>query len=344
VLVQLHRTASSTLGVFLHHQCPPAITVNMFSEYASRFLQQSNARLSFHQQDNSRNPSRNPLDRRRMPASNSRYVQRPGMPTHPHHNPASSQSHFPFASRFSRQDPQAPLFYSATDDFQEEDEEDEHEREVADFYALQRSRQHFGPSNLTESSELEDDGMEKLEDLQMGQNHDRDTSLPRGRIGAPFRPSSRAASLPDSEASRPSSKGKGRLVEVNLNSTIHEEPPESLANLSPSIDPDEPPAPFEPFRTGLKASRLSSFMPLETDEDTQMQHPRPSSPDRESVPPTVVLPEHMEPPKPCVLGLIIHNLYMHHVRRFCRCVVPDVRAVERDTAWRHCVLGSERKH
>ncbi|KAK4631486.1 Choline transporter-like protein ctl1 [Fulvia fulva] len=269
----------------------------MFSEYASRFLQQSNARLSLNQ-DDQRNRSRNPLDRRRQPMSNSRYVQRPGMPNHPYHQgPSASQSRFPFASRLSRQDPQAPLFFSATDDFEEEDANDQHEREVNDMYALQRSRQRFGPSNLTESSELEDDGVDGLEETQRGQNRNREHSMPRGRIGAPYPPSSRAGSMPESEMSRPSSKGKGRLVDVNLNSTIHEEPPESLANLSPSIDPDSPPPAFRPFKQHVKSSRLSSFLPLETDEETNMLHPRPPSTDRaESVPPTVILPT-QEPPK-----------------------------------------------
>ncbi|EME85821.1 uncharacterized protein MYCFIDRAFT_130111, partial [Pseudocercospora fijiensis CIRAD86] len=197
--------------------------------YASRFLQQSNARLSFTQDDH-RSRSRNPLDRRRLPASHSRYVQRPGMTAHPYHNPAASQSRFPFASRLSRQEHQAPLFHSAMDDFEEQDAGEEYEREVADMHALQRSRQHFGPSNLTESSELEDDGIEKLDDTQKGQNHDRDESLPRGRIRGP----PQAESAPDSE---PSSRGKGRLVDINLNSTIDEEPPESLAQLSPSEPP-----------------------------------------------------------------------------------------------------------
>ncbi|KXS97736.1 hypothetical protein AC579_3318 [Pseudocercospora musae] len=259
----------------------------MFSEYASRFLQQSNSRLTF-TQDDPRSQSRNPLDRRRTPASHSRYVQRPGMTTHPYpyHNPAASQSRFPFASRLSRPEPQAPLFHSAMDDFEEPDAGEEYEREVADMHALQRSRQHFGPSNLTESSELEDDGIEKLDEAQKGQNHDRDESLPRGRI----RGSSRAESAPDSE---PSSRGKGRLVDINLNSTIDEEPPESLAQLSPSVDLDDPPAPFYPFKSTTKASRLSSFMPLDTDDDT---NPRPISSDRESLLPTVILPA-QDPPK-----------------------------------------------
>ncbi|KAG9824848.1 hypothetical protein KCU98_g15965, partial [Aureobasidium melanogenum] len=52
----------------------------MFSEYASRFLAQSQSRLSFTQADPDAR-SRNPLDRRRQPASSSRYVQRTPMPT-----------------------------------------------------------------------------------------------------------------------------------------------------------------------------------------------------------------------------------------------------------------------
>ena len=186
---------------------------------ASRFLQQSNARLPFTQNDDRpRSQSRNQLDRRRE------YVQRRSMNPPPYNQQAAaSQSRFPFASRLSRQE-QAPLFHTATDDFHD-DEGDEHEREVADFYALQRSRQHFGPSNLTESSELEDDGVERADDTE-GQRHDRDESRQRGRAQASRQsPPYRDRSLPGSEASGPSSKGKGRLVDVNLASTINEEPP-----------------------------------------------------------------------------------------------------------------------
>ncbi|KAK3686708.1 hypothetical protein LTR37_019545 [Vermiconidia calcicola] len=274
----------------------------MFSEYASRFLQQSNARLSFsQQQQDDLQRSRNPLDRRRQqPASNSRYVQRPSghASMNPYH-PTTSQTRFPFASRLGGRragdDAQhAPLFYSTEDGFREEDEGDEHEREVADFYALQRSRQHFGPSHLTESSELSGDEGERLE----GQRHDRDESVrargrgvPRGMMGF------RDRSAPESEASAPSSKGKGRLVDVNLASTINEEPTESLANLASEIDPEDPPPPFQTFRPAqAKDARHSGFMPMETDSEANLAMPRPPSPDRESVPPTVILPS-QEPPK-----------------------------------------------
>ncbi|KAK0269656.1 hypothetical protein LTR91_017641 [Friedmanniomyces endolithicus] len=263
----------------------------MFSEYASRFLQQSNARLSFTQdRQPSRNPSRNPLDRRR-------YAQRPGMNPYSQ-QPSASQSRFPFASRIGRtSDPsQAPLFYSTAEDFPEDNEGEEHDRDVADAWALQRSRQHFGPSNLTESSELEDIGLEKV---AHGQNHDRDESpqAHRGRRHAPRIPVSRDGSVPESEVSTAtSSKGKGRLVDVNLASTIDEEPPDSVAALSATDDPDERPAPFQTFRTLAKDTRQSSFMPMETDEEANIAMPRPPSPDRDSIPPTVILPA-QEPPR-----------------------------------------------
>lgn len=206
----------------------------------------------------------------------------------PHHSrqpSTSSQSRFPFASRLSRPDPQAPLFYSAADDFPDEDEGDEHEREVADFYALQRSRQHFARSHLTESSEIEDNATTKADSthLLVGQKHDRYRE----------EEDNKRHGWPDSSPlSEPTSKG---MVDVNLHSVVgDDEPPASLANLSPSIDPDEPPAPFQTFRPS-KMARSSHFLPMETDEETRMAHPRPPSPDRESVPATVILPSE-EPP------------------------------------------------
>ncbi|EMC96791.1 hypothetical protein BAUCODRAFT_139552 [Baudoinia panamericana UAMH 10762] len=257
----------------------------MFSEYASRFLQQSNARLSFTQEQQQQRPtSRNPLDRRRQ------YAPRPSM-SNPY-QPSASQSRFPFASRLGRtNESQAPLFFSTTEDFPEEDDESEqHDRDVADAWALQRSRQHFGRSNLTESSELDDDGMEKVK--LAGQDHDRDE---RGRAPA-SRATSRTTSAPESVASSPpSSKGRGRLVDVNLASTIQEDPSESLVGDSP-VDVDEPPAPFQTFRSSAKDARQSYLMPMETDEEANIAMPRPPSPSGESVPPTIILPA-QEPPK-----------------------------------------------
>ena len=274
-----------------HLPLPPSLArvTDMLSPDASRFLQQSNARLPFTQQndDRSRSQSRNQLDRRRE------YVQRRSMNPPPYHQQAAaSQSRFPFASRLGRQE-QAPLFYSAAGEF-DEDEGDEHAKEVADYYALQRSRQHFGPSNLTESSE-EGDEVERDYGTE-GQRHDRDESRQRGRAQASRTSPYRDRSIPGSEASGPGSKGKGRLVDVNLASTINEEPPESLANVASEIDPEEPPPPFQIFRTPTKDGKQSTFMPMETDSETNMAMPRPPSPDRESVPPTVILPS-QEPPR-----------------------------------------------
>jgi hypothetical protein len=122
---------------------------------ASRFLAQSQSRLSIAQPDNS-SPSRNPSSRQ---PSTSRlgtrsFLQRPNMPN-PYQQSASQLSRFPFSSRTPAAP--APLFFSATDEFREEDDGEEHQREVADFYALQRSRRAFGPSHYTESSEGDDE-------------------------------------------------------------------------------------------------------------------------------------------------------------------------------------------
>ncbi|KAL3478018.1 hypothetical protein BJX99DRAFT_117400 [Aspergillus californicus] len=121
----------------------------MFSEYASRFLAQSQSRI-VPRPDEKRRRDR---DRSGQPVGSSRYLashaflQRKS--ADPYQPGASQFSNFAFGSRNLAQ--QAPLFLSATENFQEEDEETEHERELADFYALQRSRRHFGGSHLRDS-------------------------------------------------------------------------------------------------------------------------------------------------------------------------------------------------
>ncbi|OJJ44198.1 hypothetical protein ASPZODRAFT_145309 [Penicilliopsis zonata CBS 506.65] len=127
----------------------------MFSEYASRFLAQSQSRLALPSEEHFRSgqtrSNRGQGNFRNGPSRS--YFQR--TIGDPYQNAASQISNNPFASRISAQP--APLFYSATDEFREEDDETEREREIADFYALQRSRRHFGGSQLEESSEVEDD-------------------------------------------------------------------------------------------------------------------------------------------------------------------------------------------
>ncbi|KAJ5794453.1 hypothetical protein N7457_001052 [Penicillium paradoxum] len=124
----------------------------MFSEYASRFLAQSQSRVTSRPDEVQRTGRSRPNQHQgnlRHPSSRS-FLR----PNDPYRSGTSQLSHFPFAPRGSVQ--QAPLFFSVTDEFREEDDETEREREIADFYALQRSRRHFGDSNLKESSELED--------------------------------------------------------------------------------------------------------------------------------------------------------------------------------------------
>ncbi|KAL9080211.1 MAG: hypothetical protein Q9157_000994 [Trypethelium eluteriae] len=237
----------------------------------------------------------------------------------PYKPSASQLSRFPFATRGSAQ--QAPLFYSATDEFREEDDVEEHEREVADFYAMQRSRRQIGASNLTESTSGDDAGSRASEEEDDGggdaggvatQDFGRGRGIRsswRGSASTRFDRPRRAETIPErestsneSEASGPSSQGKGKLIDVDLASTMRE----SIDNVerkeaSPDIDPDydDRPPPFQQFRSppGTKTSRyLQNLMPVETDEEAAIANPRPPSPDRESVPATVTA-GNPEPPR-----------------------------------------------
>lgn len=195
-------------------------------------------------------------------------------------------SHFPFASRASAQP--APLFYSATDEFREEDDETEREREIADFYALQRSRRHFGDSNLKLSSDLE--GSEESGGYEEGQSTFDDRpgngkgikSSWRGEKGIAPSHYSRieaVAEVNDQESATfmapESSRGKGRLVDVGLEDSLRDHPHED-EHSPPEIHGDDPPiqkfrerplAGDETFRfstldaSGEQAKPLSSAAP-----------------------------------------------------------------------------------
>ncbi|THW99395.1 hypothetical protein D6D13_10163 [Aureobasidium pullulans] len=229
----------------------------MFSEYASRFLAQSQSRLSFTQHEPDPR-SRNPLDRRRPPASSSRYVQRTSMPT-PYQPSGSYLSRFPFASR-TRHDVEMPLF-SANEGFDQEDEETQHEREMTDYLALQKSRRNFIPSHLNESSEIEDHNIE----------------------------SSNLAS----RANLSNSRHKSAMVDVELGSTDNDDGYSDFDSIDRELDA-RPPA-FQMFQPSVPPPQ-STFLPQETDPETAFAYPRPPSPDGESVPPTVILPA-PEPPQ-----------------------------------------------
>ncbi len=229
------------------------------------------------------------------------------------YQPTGSQfGRFPFASRTSAAP--APLFYSATDEFREEDDGEEHEREVADFYALQRSRRHFGGSNLTDSSEADADAshgspLGGSDDNGEGRRGQYTYQLGRGirsswkgeRESTKTAPSDmklveeRDESVAPSEASARSSKGKGRMVDVELASTVRD----SFEHLQRNdivgdavLDMDDRPSGYRPLispssETTPRAPQPSTFLPRETDAETALKNPRPPSPDRESVPATV---------------------------------------------------------
>ncbi|KAF1944932.1 hypothetical protein EJ02DRAFT_501120 [Clathrospora elynae] len=273
----------------------------MFSEYASKFLSQSQSRLSLGQPESTFN--RNAPDRPR-PSSRAAqaYLQRRNMP-----NPYNSQamSRFAFASRTSNAP--APLFYSATDDFREEDDHVEHDREMADQYALQRSRRQFGASNLSESSEVDEDLAQRSDHTiegDRGENEAPGYGLGKGiksswKGDKPARGRAttvtkleveeRESSVPLSESTDRSTRTRDNLVDVELESTDRGSI-EELDRDELLVHTDEPPPPFQQFRNMPRPKRGRSTLtsalpiPLETDEDTLLEHPRPISPDRQTVP------------------------------------------------------------
>ena len=255
----------------------------------------------------------------RFPSSRS-YLQRPTL-GNPYQPSASHLSQFPFASRTHA--PNAPLFYSATDDFREEDDEEEREREVADFYALQRSRRQFGGSRLEESSEAEDEGSKGsgLEDDGDGRNKDergrgRGTGIKSSWRGDKRdKPSGRAtrasvATVEEDNAlrlarddSQTSSKGKGNMVDVGLESATQsdtdgqdrDEPPDDLTIEIPADD--DPPS-IQQFRKP-PTTRFEQTLPFALQEPTAesgYERSQPPDSDVSSAPPTVSYPAE-EPPR-----------------------------------------------
>jgi uncharacterized membrane protein YvlD (DUF360 family) len=236
--------------------------------------------------------------------------------SNPYPPSASQMSRFPFASR-TQSNPAAPLFYSVTDEFREEDDAEEREREVADYYALQKSRRHFGASRLSESSEIDDEAHSGSDDEHRDNALSRHYTTSRGiksswkgekapKRGRPATVAESVAEIPEREASSarsdstPSSKGKGKLVDVELSSSerssMDQVDNEDFADQEP--EEDDNPSPFQQFRTrptpGI--SKEHQYIPYETDDETAQLNPRPPSPDRESVPPGVS-EEAIEPPK-----------------------------------------------
>ncbi len=220
---------------------------------ASRFLAQSQSRLTFaaaptdNRQSGDNRSARRPNQAWRSTAASRTSNSRAPNP----YQPTSSQlSGFPFASRLNPQ--QAPLFYSATDEFREENDEEEHEREIADYYALQRSRRQLGASDLHASSDVDAGSGSSLngasshgEDLR-----DRGPGRPGGirsswHGGAPNtrRKGTELENLAESTESQLdnlSTVSEGNpMVDIGLEDTMRsgydDEPPEDLMENPPSV-------------------------------------------------------------------------------------------------------------
>ena len=169
------------------------------------------------------------------------------------YQPTSSQlSAFPFASRLNPQ--QAPLFYSATDEFREENDEEEHEREIADYYALQKSRRQLGASDMQASSDVDAGSGSSLHGASSHGEGSRDQGPGRpGGIKSSWHggvPSSRqkGPELEDLAESAETQLGNLNLsqlsepnpmVDVGLEDTLRSEydddPPEDLIENPPSV-------------------------------------------------------------------------------------------------------------
>lgn len=256
----------------------------MFSEYASRFLAQSQSRIALRPDElhtNSHDHRWRPQGNARFPTSRS-FLQR--TTGDPYQSATSQISNLPFAPRRFAQ--AAPLFYSATDEFREEDDEEEHEREIADFYALQRSRRHFGSSHLRDSLEVDGRGLADSDELQTFRN-DR---LSKGKgIRSSWRDEKASSSegsniqdelgsdvirnRPKSPASRISSDMQGNLVDIGLDDTLRTD--DFKRPHSPEFGDDEPP--IQRFRGLGNLGVDSSFIATETDKQKLLDNPPPQS-------------------------------------------------------------------
>ncbi|PHH85952.1 hypothetical protein CDD83_10942 [Cordyceps sp. RAO-2017] len=252
----------------------------MFSEYASRFLAQSQSRLSNLGQPDSDHPprstdwpasrpGRHPRDAGRGAANAppARSFLARGYAGSPYQqNGAGSRfGHLGFASRISAaQD--APLFHSTLDEFREEDDEGEREREAADLFALQRSRRVAAASKLAESTESAnsrtsvDESAGDIENPYRGHglgrgirsswNGTRSTHQPRpAQDEALFE--EEAEEVPQPRGDR-SDTGKGKMVDIGLESQVDgdEGPPGSL--LAGEGPADASPPPFQQFSPGAE--------------------------------------------------------------------------------------------
>ncbi|KAG5661079.1 hypothetical protein KAF25_002722 [Fusarium avenaceum] len=280
----------------------------MFSEYASRFLAQSQSRLSnFGQADNNDNPPRQ-SDWTSRPSRNQRDAGRSNGPSrsflgrgnggNPYQQTGAGSrfGQLAFASRISAaQD--APLFHSTLDEFREEDDEEERDREAADMFALQRSRRVAAASKLADSVESDAHSRGSLEDSLNQEDPYRDMSNRRGirsswnGTRSTHRPGLARDTLveeaeedPRSSDDQDSSRGrdsKGKMVDIGLESQEDpdEDPPASL--LGGETPRESSPPAFQRFK-GTDAER-TPFIRRESMTETDMSMRRDAPPEEENV-------------------------------------------------------------
>ncbi|KAK4186598.1 hypothetical protein QBC35DRAFT_453154 [Podospora australis] len=255
----------------------------MFSEYASRFLAQSQSRLSnFGQGDNGDRSSRPEWQGRGTRLGRS-YLGRNG--GNPYQTGGSRYGSL--AAFNSRYNQDAPLFQPPLD--HDEEEEEERDREAADLYALQRSRRIFAAGQLDES-ETDNDGSRAS--IDQSQEYEGTLSERLQGIRSSWKGTKNYnRQTLEEEPSTRSAKGKGHMREdsnestdtrgmedVGLESTIaYSEPPADLMTETP-LDDDSPPA-FQKFRTPAGGPSRPSFRRDSTADSELGLHRPPSSTD-----------------------------------------------------------------
>ncbi|KAK0639333.1 hypothetical protein B0T16DRAFT_242315 [Cercophora newfieldiana] len=254
----------------------------MFSEYASRFLAQSQSRLSNFagQQDGGERSYRHPGD---WQGRGARLGGRPYLGRgagNPYQTGGSRFGNLGFGSRYATQD--APLFQATLE--HEDDDEEERDREAADLYALQRSRRVFAASRLEESAETDHDDSR----ASLDQSREYEDTLGDHLRG--IRSSWNGAG----SLRRSQNKGKGKNVEgvgrkyssesdenkalmedVGLESTIADsEPPIDLTVETPA---DSTPPAFQKFKSTTAPPRYPARQ--DSYQDSELGMPPPSSVD-----------------------------------------------------------------
>ncbi|THC92624.1 hypothetical protein EYZ11_007906 [Aspergillus tanneri] len=179
----------------------------------------------------------------------------------------------------------APLFYSAADEFREDDE-NECEREIADFYALQKSRRHFGSIHLRDSSEMDEDDISTFHEHKLPNSNAsrkskgirsswRDSESNRGRHNATADTARKSTQNGGS-----SCRARENLFNVRLDDTIGFD--YYMDKASSETGDDDPPS-IQRFREqpGYRKGSLgidSSFIPTETDKRTRLESGLPEIP------------------------------------------------------------------